>query len=169
MHFCDTAVSTMTNVINVKAALGKDFKDDLQEDDYDFEIGPYESHKKEVSTKTVENPHLKEYREHFLDFRDREFLLKLAVDIHSNAARLKDPQHKNLFPIDESLENISKIMLVALLIRNSVRVCALFKAVTEQIDHRNEKALIFANNPWEAMFYAILFRALSYKATRDNL
>lgn len=93
---------------------------------------------------------------------DEGFLRKLVVDIYTNAAEVEPPQHEAMFP-NPNFEVMNARRLATILIRQSVRLRALMTAVCQQADQRDEKALIFANNPWETMLYTVLFRAFQYK------
>ncbi|KAJ4375415.1 hypothetical protein N0V86_006946 [Didymella sp. IMI 355093] len=72
-------------------------------------------------------------------------------------------RHKQIFG-DQDPEKMGPKAMATLLIRSSCRIMAMFSAISDQVDQRNEKALIFAANPWEQMLYVVLLRAFRYKA-----
>lgn len=114
--------------------------------------------------KMVESVHAKEYREYFMAGKDKEFLVKLATDIWDNAQTLLVvPQHQQLFGKKHPRELHPKA-IAAIIIQSSVRLQSLFGGVADQIDVRDEKSVIFANNPWEQMLYVVLLRVFNIAA-----
>lgn len=137
-------------------------KSDFEDGDEEQEYGALKSRKRR--RRMVESSHAKQYREHYLVGEDRGFLLKLSTDIYDNAkTRLNPPQHTNLFGHQHPNEMNDKL-LCATIIRSSARLQAMYTVIGDQVDIRDEKALIFANGPWEEMLYAVLARTLGYKA-----
>ncbi|KAJ4371091.1 hypothetical protein N0V86_008786 [Didymella sp. IMI 355093] len=125
------------------------------------EDAPVKRRKRRV--RMVESPDAKEYRRLFETKDTAGFLRKLVLDINEGAENMDPPQHKQIFG-DQDPEKMGPKAMATLLIRSSCRIMAMFSAISDQVDQRNEKALIFAANPWEQMLYVVLLRAFRYKA-----
>jgi hypothetical protein len=137
-------------------------EDDIDEDgDEDVEV---RSEKKE-KRKKVESPELKEYRDLFMAQNWAGWMRKLMVDIYDNAKELG--QHEQIFKLRGAVvhpETLSARNMAAILIRSSARLRAMFASIADQLDVRDEKSLIFANNPWESQLYAVILRIFAVNA-----
>ena len=135
-----------------------DFASD-EEEDRDVRVQP-----RKKRQKMVESLHAKEYRDHFTNGNDKAFMMKLMVDIYDNAQiEMGSSMQHSIFGQQHPKDMTAKA-LAAVFIQSSARLCAMFAAIADQLDNREEKALIFANNPWEEMLYVVLLRIYNVKA-----
>jgi hypothetical protein len=99
----------------------------------------------------MESPDLREYRKYFMPKQWEKWMRKLMSDVYGNAKAMG--QEHNIFVMRKKYvhpDEISIINLTAILIRSFARLRALFASLADQLDVRDEKSLIFANNPWES-------------------
>jgi hypothetical protein len=114
----------------------------------------------------MENPDLGIYTELY---RGKQYLLwmrKLMEDIWVGTEG-NEATRKMIFETNPNKPMIhpSKAPgrhLVHLLCRTSPRLSALMANVARQVDDNDEKAIIFAQNPWEQQLYAVMLRLLGY-------
>ncbi|KAH8732463.1 hypothetical protein GQ44DRAFT_721741 [Phaeosphaeriaceae sp. PMI808] len=115
-----------------------------------------------------ESPHLIQYREYYEKGEYEQWFRKLMDDIYRNLGDLKsgsaDLTFKQQIFRGRSPEQYQTNQLVRIFIQSSGRLCAMFAALADQIDNRNEKAIIFALNPWEQQLYTVILRIMNYKA-----
>ena len=144
----DTEMETEAQIIEDDAD-----EDPLEEDDEEGFKGP-----------KVESPHMKEYKDLFLAGKNAEWMLKLGCDIYRGAAAQKPkPLTKTLFG-KQIMNDLKPRAIATLLIRSSTKLRAMFGAIAEQVDRKDEKFVLFAASPWEQMLYTVMLRLFHIRA-----
>jgi hypothetical protein len=110
----------------------------------------------------VESPHLALYRDLFMKEEYETWFRKLMEDIYGDIQTKDRSVSDGLFS-SKTVAEISVIRLVSIFLRSSARLLIMVTQLVDQVDSRNEKALIFAQSPWEQQLYTVILCLLGYK------
>lgn len=67
------------------------------------------------------------------------------------------PQADRIFTFSNTeLKDVPAKQLAPRIICSSARLCAMFTNIADQLERRDEKSVVFANNPWEVQLYTVL-------------
>ncbi|KAL6702419.1 hypothetical protein ACN47E_002046 [Coniothyrium glycines] len=129
---------------------------------------PGRNESKEKKQEKMESPHLAKYRELFQKGDYHGWMSKLMQNIHDEALKLKGTTgevYEFLFAHKKPLAQWTSKQKVKLLMQSSSRLRAMFACISDQVDNLNEKAIIFALNPWEQQLYTVILNLMDYKAS----
>ncbi|OSS43813.1 hypothetical protein B5807_11600 [Epicoccum nigrum] len=146
----------------------REFDSDYDEEyDSDEEEGEAKGDKRRAKGKRpkIKNPHLAQYRALYEAGQYDTWFRKLMEDIYVNLETM-DPDQEVMGSLfnGKRPQDMTTTQLVNIFVASSPRLKAMIHVLADQVDNRNEKALIFAQSPWEQMLYAVILRLLDYKA-----
>lgn len=115
-------------------------------------------------TKLVKTPTIRQYDAYFAANEDEKYFRMLMDDIWAGCELRKDDKLSEKIFRGHPPSKYKIQALVRLFVQSSPRLQAFLSNIADQVDERDEKALAFVNNPFEAQLLVVIMRLLGIRA-----